>query len=438
MNEATVCGDCASEAATAEFIATLWPQAKAFLEELVAENSHTLNPEGVNKNARRIVGQFAPLKFLQSCVSSKTEGYGEHLILDSGGDSSPILLISHLDTVYLPEEQAAGYAGWDDSHNRIVGPGTYDIKGGTVAMWLLIQCLSRLHPQLFSRFRWILAWNAAEEHLCADFSASVMDLVDAEPLACLVFEGDNRRQEGLEIIVARSGLARYRLSVRGRSTHSGNGHAQGVNAILGLSALVQEVSVLTDYSRNTTVNVGVIRGGGETNRVPDFAEAFFEVRYRDQSHYEEVKAALLALCDAGNLHEGLAGSRCEISVELLDEIPSWPDEPRNMELANLWSRAGKSCGNPVSIGCRSGLSDANYFASRVRTLDGLGPRGGNAHSTVKDGLSVRITEFVDQESFLSKTLVNTLAVLELLASADPVRESPWESPRQLDAAHIAT
>ncbi|MEI6337240.1 MAG: M20/M25/M40 family metallo-hydrolase [Verrucomicrobiota bacterium] len=406
----------AGTAQTAEFIRTLWPDAKEFLKDLVGENSHTLNPEGICKNARRIIQQFASMEFSQSCVSSKTEGYGKHLILDSGGEGPPIFLISHLDTVYPPEEQTAGYAGWDDSHNRIVGPGTYDIKGGTVAMWLLIQCLSRLHPHLFPRFRWILAWNAAEERLCADFSAAVMDLVDYEPLACLVFEGDNRRQEGLEIVVARSGLARYRLSVQGRSTHSGNGHAQGVNAIVRVADLVLEVSALTDYSRNTTVNVGVIRGGVATNRVPDFAEALFEVRYRDRTHYEEVKAKLLALCDSGNLNEGVAGSRCEVSMELLEEIPSWPEEQRNIELAEIWSRAGKSCGHPVAVGCRSGLSDANFFASRFRTLDGLGPRGGNAHSAVKDGPSVRITEFVDQDSFLSKTLVNTLAILELLGS----------------------
>jgi len=430
MNEATDWGECASKAVTAEAsecIAALWPEARVFLRDLVGENSYTLNPDGVRRNARRIVREFASLEFSQSFVSSKTEGYGEHLILDSGGDGPAILLISHLDTVYPPAEEKAAYAGWDDSRNRIVGPGTYDIKGGTVAMWLLIQCLSRLQPQLFSRFRWILAWNAAEERLCADFSAAVINLVDSEPLACLVFEGDNRRQEGLEIVIARSGLVRYRVSVRGRSTHSGNGHAHGVNAILGLSAVVREISALTDYSRNTTVNVGVIQGGSATNRVPDFAEALFEVRYRERNHYEEVKAKLHALCEPGSCSEDIAGTRCEVSMELFDEIPAWPEEQRNLELAEMWSRAGKSCGHPVAVGCRSGLSDANYFASHVRTVDGLGPRGGNAHSTVKDGPSVRITEFVDQDSFLSKTLVNTLAILELLGAADLTASDSIES-----------
>ena len=38
---------------------------------------------------------------------------------------------------------------------------------------------------------------------------------------------------------------------------------------------------------------------------------------------------------------------------------------------------------------------SKLFSPHVRTLDGLGPHGGNAHSVVKDGGRLRITEFVD-------------------------------------------
>jgi len=417
-------------ASASECISGHWQQARDFLRDLVAVNSYTLNPDGARENARRILRQFAPMAFAQTWLPSRLEGAAEHLILDSGGNGPAILLISHLDTVYPPEEQAAGYAGWDENCDRIVGPGTFDIKGGTVAMWLMVQVLYELHPELFSRFRWILAWNAAEEQLMGDFSDAVISLIEMEALACLVFEGDNQSQEGCEILTSRSGMGSYRISVSGRTSHSGSGHMQGLNAIVRLSELVRDITVLTDYSRNTTVNVGVIRGGETTNRVPSFAEALFEVRYRDPSHYAEIKAALMAFSEPGNLDGDSEGSRCRVLVEVLSEISNWPRSVEGGDLADFWLRAGQLCGTSVTLGCRSGLSDANYFSARVRTVDGLGPRGGNPHSVVKNGSCVQITEFVDQKSLLTKTLVNTMAVLELLETAD---QSGSQSPCRADA-----
>ena len=394
-------------------IQEIWPQACTLLRELVEENSYTLNAEGVRENARRIVARFAPLNFLPQLVPSRRPGTAEHLFLDSGGSGPAILLISHLDTVYLPEEQQAGFSGWDDTQNRVSGPGTYDIKGGTAAIWMLVKCLMEEDPESFSRHRWILGWNASEEMLSADFSEAAREIAGNDLLACLVFEGDNRRQEGLEIITARSGLAHFRIRVKGRSSHSGNSHASGINAIVRLAEIVGQVSVLTDYARHTTVNIGVIRGGVTTNRVPDFAEAMLEIRYRDPSHFAEVKAAITGFSDAGGGIDAPGGARAEVLVEAQGEIPFWPEADSSQKLTELWIRAGKQCGQPVSVGRRSGLSDANYFASHYPTLDGLGPRGGNAHTIVPDGSSVRITEFIDLASLQTKTLVNATAVLEL-------------------------
>lgn len=395
-------------------IRELWPAAKDFLKHLVGENSFTLNAEGVRKNADAIILQFASFDFSTLLLPSALSGAGEHLVLDSGGEGVPILLVSHLDTVYPPEEQAAGYPGWDDLNNRILGPGTYDIKGGTVVMWMLLRCLQQHRPDLFSRYRWILAWSADEERLCADFSSEILKLFSSGPLACLVFEGDNRRQTGHEIVCARSGLAQFRFCVHGRSTHSGNSHSKGANAIVRIAGIVREIAELTNYERFTTVNVGIIRGGLTTNRVPDYAEILFEVRYRDQSHFEETRLALEALQDIGEEDH----SRCVVVLETVQEIPAWVEAPGSLALARFWQKAGQSCGHPVTLGMRSGLSDANFFSSHVPTLDGLGPRGGNAHSIVKDGDRLSITEFVDQESFLTKSLINTLAIIDLLESAD--------------------
>jgi len=405
------------DSATLALAQSLWPEAKAFLKDLVEENSYTLFPEGVRRNAERIRRQFDFLNFSAVSKPGELEGSGEHLILDSGGGGPVLVLVSHLDVVYTPEEQEAGYSGWHEEAGHIVGPGTYDIKGGTVAMWMLMRCLAQLAPEQFASFRWILAWNAAEEQLVPDFSRWVINYVGEEAGACLVFEPDNAR-ENFEIVTSRKGRAVYRLQVRGRGTHSGNSHAEGANAIVRLSELICAVSKLTNYQRGTTVNVGVTRGGMAINRVPDFAEADFEIRYRDGSHFQEIQSVLEGWQASGGSASDL-GNICEVQFEVLNEIPAW-SAGSEAELAACWPRAGEASGVQVTVGTRGGLSDGNFFSAWTPTVDGLGPRGGNAHSILRDGETIHINEYVEEDSFVPKTCLNVAALREFMVhSAAP-------------------
>ncbi|MCA9988551.1 MAG: hypothetical protein KDE59_29800, partial [Anaerolineales bacterium] len=61
-----------------------------------------------------------------------------------------------------------------------------------------------------------------------------------------------------------------------------------------------------------------------------------------------------------------------------------------------------------------GLSDGNHFWQLVPTLDGLGPAGGNAHCSERTADGSKDQEFVVPASFVPKTMVNTMGVLELL------------------------
>lgn len=399
----------------------IWPEAKTFLKDLVEENSYSFHPEGLRRNAERIQRQFAFLNFTAVTHPAKLEGGGEHLILDSGGDGPVVILVSHLDVVYTPEEQEAGYSGWQEEAERIVGPGTCDIKGGTVAMWMMLRCLAELEPERFAAFRWILAWNAAEEQLVDDFSQWVKDYLGGEARACMVFELDNA-VKGFEILTSRKGRAVYRLQVRGRGAHSGNDHAEGANAIVKLSEMICAVSQLTDYHRGTTVNVGISRGGLAINRVPDFAEADFEIRYRDAGHFEEIQSVLAGWQASGGARNG-HGDGCEVEFELCHQIPAWmpPSEPG---LEVFWQSAGQALGITVTTGSRGGLSDGNFFSEWTQTVDGLGPHGGNAHSILRNGDTIQITEFAEEASFVPKTCLNVAALREFMAQSLESVNSP--------------
>ncbi len=391
-----------------------WPDAQKFLESLVRENSHTLNLPGIEANVGLITREFAPLGFQARRLPSAQNHFAPHLVLDNHGSGPAILLVAHLDTVFTPEEQQSGFGGFGGMDGCLVGPGTVDMKGGTVMMWLLMKILSGI-PEVAQRDpRWILAWNSSEEQLNPDFASKVLQDIPRATKACLVFEADNRTHSGHGILMERKGLARWKVEVRGRGAHSGNAHAEGLNAITRLAQIVAKLDAITDYDKALTLNVGIIGGGTSTNRVPESASGEFEVRFRELADYEAVRAILLSWNNRGCFEGPLSSRRCEVIVQPILVVESWSGGDGTNLLAQIWQEAGKDCGMPVATGSRGGLSDANYLGSHLPTLDGLGPRGGNAHTMEQTAQGFRITEYVEIDSFLSKGLINLLALQNLV------------------------
>src|SRR5687767_10765579 len=83
------------------------PAALEMLRQMVGMNSFSANREGVNRLGRFTAECFAPLGFNSEFVPAENPEYGDHLVLTREGRSSrSIALVSHLDTVFPPEEEA--------------------------------------------------------------------------------------------------------------------------------------------------------------------------------------------------------------------------------------------------------------------------------------------------------------------------------------------
>lgn len=397
-----------------KILESIQPETTRFLRELVDLNSFTGNPAGVRANAYRIVRQFAPFGFTPAFVQCEMPGTGEHLFLESAGAGPTILLVSHLDTVFPAEEQETAYAGWKEEGPIAIGPGTVDIKGGTAMMWMTLRAFFELDPELFGRVHWVLAFNAAEECLNHHFAEVCVPRIAGREAYGFVFESDNKSDAGMEILSHRNGQVKCHLSVRGRGAHSaGVGCKNGINAITQLASIIGRISALTDHDKFITANVGIIRGGQSTNRVPDLAEAWFEVRFQDSAHYDAIKEFLLRLNGPGEIAAVSDGVRSEVTLTIEEEIAPWLPTEESLRLAGYWTQAAAQCGHTLTVSRRGGLSDANFLGSHLPMLDGLGPRGGNAHGIARTAEGSRITEFVDLGSFVPKALVNTLALMDL-------------------------
>ncbi len=388
------------------------------LQSMVNINSFTANATGVNQLGRLTADAFARLGFIPEFIPSRYSGFGQHLVLTRPGTSGRTIgCISHLDTVYPPEEEQANDFHWQVIGNRIYGPGTADIKGGTVAIYMMLDAIRAFRPDVYDEVTWIVLLDASEEDMADDFGALCHHrLAGRETLAALIFEPGYMNSAGKEFWVVRSrkGMGVFNVQVEGKSAHAGSAHAQGANAIVQMAEVIQRLAALTDYERQVTVNVGVVQGGTVTNRVPHYAQARLEMRAFELDVYEETIAKILVLNELSTVKSQENGYACRVRVELERRTLPWPANAATNYLIAVWQEAGRELGFTVKPEDRGGLSDGNHFWFAVPCLDGLGIAGGNAHSAERSSDGSKDQEYCLPGSLVPKTLLNVLGVLKLI------------------------
>lgn len=396
----------------------------ALLSDMVAINSFTENAVGVNHLGEFTAGAFAPLGFTATYHASANPAYGRHLILRKEGKpgSRTIALVSHLDTVFAESEEMRNNFRWRREGDRIYGPGTNDIKGGTALIFLMLSVLAEEEPELYQEMTWSILLNASEETISAEFRELCREQLPKETLACLVFEGDGGQVGAPSLVVARKGRATFLIEVEGRGAHAGSSHRTGLNAIVELAGIVQKVSELTDYAEELTVNVGSISGGTVPNRVPHFARAELEMRAFSHATYLRAKTAILAFAGEGRIRSAEdEPAACQVRVAIGEETVGWPRNAATDDLFILWEQAGHALGIPVRSEKRGGLSDGNVLWDLFPTLDGLGPCGENAHCSEQSADGSKEQEWVDASSFVPKAVLNLWAIIALCRQAGEVR-----------------
>jgi glutamate carboxypeptidase len=133
------------------------------------------------------------------------------------------------------------------------------------------------------------------------------------------------------------------------------------------------IQKLTDYSTQSTLNVGVIRGGTVSNVIPDEAEIQVDVRVMQPGEWERLEAEM------GRLKPALDGTSIEITGSL-----NRPPMPFDAVMRATFEKAKSiavGIGVDLKAGGTGGASDGNFVAPLgIPVLDGLGAVGEGYHS----------------------------------------------------------
>ncbi|MCU0489475.1 MAG: M20/M25/M40 family metallo-hydrolase, partial [Anaerolineales bacterium] len=316
------------------------PRYLAILQKMVMINSFTANAQGVNHLGQVTAELFAGLGFHAEFVPSQNQAFGSHLFLSRPGSvRGKLAMISHLDTVFSPEEEVANNFTWRVEGERAYGPGTVDIKGGTLMIFMVLESLKQCYPDIFDAISWLVAIDASEEVLSRDFGQALLSRLGSETLACLVYEGGTPLATKYPLVTARKGRAKYIVTVEGRSAHAGNHHDKGANAIIQMAHTVQQIAALTNYDQQLTFNVGTIHGGSVVNRVPHYAQAEVEMRTFSPQIFSQGAENILALNGRSQV-SSQDGYECKVEIRQVESTSPWPRNPGTDRLFELFKEVG--------------------------------------------------------------------------------------------------
>ena len=274
-----------------------------------------------------------------------------------------ILILCHIDTVFpLGTINKTPYREQD---GKIFGPGTLDMKAGIV---IALAAIEEAQKSGLNRPATLLC--TSDEEIGSHTSRELIEYLAKESALVLVMEG--ALLDG-SLKTWRKGVGEFWVKTKGRAAHSGGDHQAGRNAIEEMAHQVIAIQKLTDYSRQTTLNVGVIQGGTVSNVVPEEAIIQVDVRVMQPGEWARLESEMQKLKPV------LDGTSIEITASL-----NRPPMPFDEKMKATFERAksiASGIGITLTAGGTGGASDGNFVAPLgISVLDGMGAVGEGYHS----------------------------------------------------------
>lgn len=177
--------------------------------------------------------------------------------------------------------------------------------------------------------------------------------------------GDN-----FDIVTKHKAFIQVRVSARGKSAHSSRPWEGGENAIEKLIEAYGRIKTLfPELSKpewKTTASLNKISGGDATNKVPDYAELYLDIRRTEKDSEEEIMKKL----------RSVAG----VEVEKVASSDMLMTDENNPYVRKLKASAEKILKRKIRTHHEHGATDARFFSANGIHAVVFKPIGFGAHS----------------------------------------------------------
>lgn len=336
-----------------------------------------------------ITGEYVKSRLSALGISAEEDDTGEKIGGDCGNiyayidgslSKAPLLFCAHMDTV----EPSRGKKTVTDA-NGVIRSGGDTILGADDASGItaILEALTVLRESNLPHRPIELLFTVAEEVYCRGIKRFDMSKLRSKEAYVLDLTGP----VGTAAYHAPA-ICRFTADVTGKASHAGFAPEDGISAI---SAAVKAISNIKSgrVGIDTTLNIGMIKGGHATNIVPDSCSVMGEIR---SLLNEKAKACLE---DVRNRFETAArslGAKVSFSEEII--CPAYETDPSHPVIKRFEAACGR-------LGIPSGLIKT-FGGSDNNILSGFDIKGIVLACAINDCHSLREYTTVDELARISE------------------------------------
>ncbi|WFU17999.1 M20/M25/M40 family metallo-hydrolase [Bradyrhizobium sp. CB3481] len=374
------------------------------LRDLVNIESGSKDIDGLNQIAGRIAGQLkglgATVEVLQPTDVYRLDDTPEKVgpavqAVFKGTGSAKIMLIAHMDTVYLKgmlKDQPFRVDG-----DKAYGLGIADDKQGIA---LIIHAVALLQKLNFNGYGTLTVLINGDEEISSPAWRSAITRLAAEQDAVFSFEGG-----GLDgtLRLATSGIGSAYLTVQGRASHAGSRPEGGVNALYELSHQLLQMKDLSKPEQGLKLNWTVATAGTNRNVIPAEAAAQADARALKVSDFDALEKALQDKIKNRLLPDAKVGLKFEVRRP--------PLEPN--DAARRVTEHGKTIYQEIGLALNvaekatGGGTDAAFAGLKAKgaVVEGMGLSSFGAHSND--------AEYVKIDSIVPRLYLTTRLIMDM-------------------------
>ncbi|WP_071458514.1 M20 family metallopeptidase [Bacillus massilinigeriensis] len=334
---------------------------KNLLKELLLINSST--KQGANHAVNFCASWLEDHGF--NVTSLENNGF-RMLLCEIGNGPERIIFNGHVDVVSGKETQFLP----TEKDGRLYARGAADMKAGVAAM---MYAMSRLMAEpLGARVQLQIV---SDEEIGGFHGTGY--LVENGHVGDFVICSEPTQ---LGVALQAKGVLHIDIEVDGKAAH-GSRPWEGENAIVKAWRLYDQICQLpflkerSEFYPYPSVNLAKINGGDVYNKVPDYCQLSFDIRYLPGQDQEEIAAQI----------SEIAGGKVTVKVA----GPPVATKRDNRYVRILDSVIQKHSGAPVTYFGQHGSADTHFFASKGIPAIEFGPSGLNWHGD---------DEYVEMES----------------------------------------
>ncbi|MFC7393451.1 ArgE/DapE family deacylase [Scopulibacillus cellulosilyticus] len=333
-------------------------QAKSILKDIIKIKS--VNPPG----DETLVANKLKALFDQYGIETELVEYSENrtnLIARLKGTNSPdgptLGLTGHMDVVPPGEiDWEHDPFGAEEADGKIYGRGACDMKSGLVACVLAMISLKEEGLPLNGE---ITLLATVGEEAGAVGAKQLVDRGYADHLDALIIAEPTQNQ----IKIAHKGALWPQITTYGKTAH-GSMPDVGINAIVHMNEIIHQIlseQFKLDYEEDEllgspTYSIDVIRGGSNTNVVPDQCSTNIDIRtVPSQNHQKIIKQLEQVIDTTKNKYPDL-----KADIRILNDQPPMRT-PGDSPFVKLVQEAVKSIYGSAELGGMTGYTDGSQF-----------------------------------------------------------------------------